>query len=174
MEILYCYWHPVVKNGTFTFLLTSSGNYPRMVKNYFTLLLTSSATVKNGNLLTQWSRMLLLLTSSGQEWTSFTSHCYYWHSSGSRMALSIDTLAITHWHLVVKNGYFTLLLTSSGQVWQFHLATDIQWSRMAISHYFRHLVVKNEISYCNWYLVVKNGYFNCYTSLLLTSSGQEW
>ena len=45
---------------------------------------------------------------------------------------------------MVKNGNFTLLLTSSGQEWQFHIATDVQWSRMAISH------------------------------LLLTSSGQEW
>ena len=29
------------------------------------------------------------------------------------------------WHLVVKNGNFTLLLTSSGQAWQFHFATDV-------------------------------------------------
>ena len=29
-----------------------------------------------------------------------------------------------YWHLVVKNGNFTLLLTSSGQEWQFHIATD--------------------------------------------------
>ena len=38
-----------------------------------------------------------------------------------------------------------------------HTATDISWSRMAISH-------------CYWYLVVKNGNF----TLLLMSSGQEW
>ena len=62
-----------------------------------------------------------------------------------------------YWHIVVKNGNFTLLLTSSGQEWQFHIATDILWSRMAISH-------------CYWHLVVKNGNF----TLLLTSSGQEW
>ena len=42
------------------------------------------------------------------------------------------------------NGNFTLLLTSSGQEWQFHITTDIKWSRMAIF------------------------------TLLLTSSGQEW
>ena len=55
-------------------------------------------------------------------------------------------MAISHCyqHQVVKNGNFTLLLTSSGQQWQFHIATDIQWSTMAIS------------------------------TLLLTSSGQEW
>ena len=36
-------------------------------------------------------------------------------------------MAISHccWHLVVKNGNFTLLLTSSGQEWQFHIATAI-------------------------------------------------
>ena len=55
------------------------------------------------------------------------------------------------------NDNFTLLLTSSGQEWQFHIATDIQWSTMAISH-------------CYCHLVVKNGNF----TLLLTSSGQEW
>ena len=46
---------------------------------------------------------------------------------------------------------------SSGQEWQFHIATNILWSRLAISH-------------CYWYLVVKDGNF----TLLLTSSGQEW
>ena len=68
-------------------------------------------------------------------------------------------MAISHcyWHLVVRNGNFTLLLTSSGQEWQFHIATDIYWSRMAFSHGY-------------WCLVVKNGNF----TLLLTSSGQEW
>ena len=54
-------------------------------------------------------------------------------------------------------GNFTLLLTCSGQEWQFHIATDILWSRMAISH-------------CYWHIVVKNGNF----TLLLTSCGQEW
>ena len=37
-----------------------------------------------------------------------------------------------YWHVVVKNGNFTSLLTSIAQEWQFHIATDIQWSRMAI------------------------------------------
>ena len=61
------------------------------------------------------------------------------------------------WHLVVKNGNFTFLLTSIGQEWQFHIPTDIHWSRMAISH-------------CYWHLVVRN----CYFTFLLTSIGQEW
>ena len=50
-----------------------------------------------------------------------------------------------------------MVLTSSGQEWQFHIATDVQWSGMAISH-------------CYWCPVVKNGKF----TLLMTSSGQEW
>ena len=74
--------------------------------------------VKNGN-------FTLLLTSFSQEMAHLT-HCY--------------------WHLVVKNGNFTLLLTSGGQEWQFHIATDILWSRMAISHCYWHLVVKT----ANW------------------------
>ena len=42
------------------------------------------------------------------------------------------------------HGNFILLLTVIGQEWQFHIATDIYWSRMAI------------------------------ITLLLASSGQEW
>ena len=45
-----------------------------------------------------------------------TANDIYW----SRMAISH-----CYWHLVVKNGNFTLLLTSSGHEWQFHIATDI-------------------------------------------------
>ena len=85
---------------------------------------------------------------------------------------------------MLKNGNFTLQLTSSGQEWQFHIATDIKWSRMAMSHCYCHLVVKNgnlyiatgikwsrmAMSHCYWHLVVKNGNF----TLLLTLSGQEW
>ena len=58
---------------------------------------------------------------------------------------------------MVKNGTYTLVLTSHGWEWQFHIATDIKWSRMAISH-------------CYWHQVVKNGNF----TFLLTSRGQEW
>ena len=56
----------------------------------------------------------------------------------------------------------TLLLTSSGQEWQYHIATDIWWSRMAI--YFTLLLMTSSG------LVVKNGKFTS----LLTSSGHEW
>ena len=82
---------------------------------------------------------------SGQEWQFLATHINIGNFTiptdilWSRMAISH-----CYWHLVVKNGNFTLLLTSSGQEWQFHIATDM--------------------------LVVKNGNF----TLLLTSSGQEW
>ena len=51
-------------------------------------------------------------------------------------------MAIWHcyWHLVVNNGNFILLLISSDQEWQFFIATDMQWSRLAISHSYWHLV----------------------------------
>ena len=89
-----------------------------------------------------------------------------------------------YWHKGVKNGNFTLLLTSSGQEWKFHIATDIKWSRMAISHCYSHLVVKNS----NFTLLLTSSdqewQFHIATDikwsrmaispLLLTSSGQEW
>ena len=128
--------------------------------------------VKNGN-------FTLLLTSSGLKWQfqrMAISHCY-WHLS--RMAIShcywhlvVKNGNIPHcyWHLVGKNGNFTMLLTSSGQEWQFHIVTDIYWSRMAISHCFWHLVVRMAILQCYWHLVIKNANY----TLLLISSGQEW
>ena len=63
----------------------------------------------------------------------------------------------SRWCTQISYQIYPLVLTSSGQEWQFHIASDIKWSRIAISH-------------CYWCLVVKNGNF----SLLLTSSGQEW
>ena len=38
-----------------------------------------------------------------------------------------SSMEISHcyWHLVVKNGNFTLLQTSTGQAWKYHIATDI-------------------------------------------------
>ena len=58
---------------------------------------------------------------------------------------------------MVKNGSFTLLLTSSGQEWQFHFATNVQWSQLAID-------IATDVQWS------RNGNF----TLLLTSSGQEW
>ena len=57
-------------------------------------------------------------------------------------------------HLVVKNGnwqIYPLVLMSSGHECQFHIATDISWSRMAIGRFA--------------------GRSN---PSVLTSSGQEW
>ena len=69
------------------------------------------------------------MTYSGQEWQF---HYCYWHlvvknGNFTLLLTSSDQEAISHcyWHLVVKNGNFTLLLTSSVQEWQFHIATDI-------------------------------------------------
>ena len=67
------------------------------------------------------------------------------------------TSSHVYWHVVANNGNFILLLTSSGPDWQFHISTDIWWSRMAISHLY-------------WHLVVQKGNFK----FLQTSSGQEW
>ena len=91
---------------------------------------------------------------------------------------------------MVKNGNFTLLLISSGQERQFHIATEIHWSRIAISHCYCQLLVKNgnftlllissgqerqfhnatdihwsrlAISHCYWYLVVKFGRWTFFT-----------
>ena len=51
----------------------------------------------------------------------------------------------------------TFLLTSIGQEWQFHITTDIYWSRMTISHGYS-------------YSIIQNGNL----TLLLTSNGHEW
>ena len=145
MAISHCYWHLVVKNGNFTLLLTSSS------QEWQFHIATDI----------YWSRMAIShcsLTSSGQEWQFHIATDIYW----SRMAISH-----CYWHLVVKNGNFTLLLiylvvkngnftlllTSSGQEWQFHIATDIYSSKIAISH-------------CYW---IKENF-----TLLLTSTCQEW
>ena len=55
------------------------------------------------------------------------------------------------------NGNFTLLLTSSGQECQYLIATDIQWTTMAISYLMTS-------SHQEWQFHIA----------LLTSSGQEW
>ena len=57
----------------------------------------------------------------------------------------------SYWHLLVKNGNFTLLLISSSQEWQIYIPTDIYWLRMAFSHCYWHLVVKNG----NWQIYLK-------------------
>ena len=58
----------------------------------------------------------MLLTSSGQQWQFHIATDIYWL-----------TMAFSHsyWHVVVKNGNFTLLLRSSGPELQLYIATDI-------------------------------------------------
>ena len=75
--------------------------------------------------------------------------------------IEFSGVAISHcyWHLVFKNGDFTLLLISRGQECQFHTATDILGSIMAIAH-------------CYWHLVVKHDNFTLLLTLLLKF--QSW
>ena len=68
MAILHCYWHLVVKNGNFTFLLTSIGQeweYHIATGILWSRIAISHCywhlVVKNGN-------FTLLLTWSGQQW----------------------------------------------------------------------------------------------------------
>ena len=154
MAISHFYWHPLAKNGNFTLLLTSSGPWMAIshccwhvvVKNNnFTLLLAS-----------MWSRMAIshcYWTSSGLIWQMATFFTWWTPQySGEIPWIPVQKnwpdeptladgpptcwMAISHchWHVVVKNGNFTLLLTSIGQEWEFHIAAGNLWSRMAISH----------------------------------------
>ena len=79
-------------------------------------------------------------------------------------------ISYCYWHLLVKNGNLILVLTSTSQEWQFHIATDIYWSRIAISHCYWYIVSRMAISHCYWHLGVKNGNL----TLILTSSHQKW
>ena len=77
-----------------------------------------------------------------------------------------------YWHLVVKNG-------------RFHIATDIWWSTVAISHCYWHLVVNSGmfhiatdiywLSMSNFELLLTfSGQVVAIFTLLLTSGGQQW
>ena len=75
---------------------------------------------------------------SGQEWqfhiatTSSGLAISYWQIKWSRMVIShcywhlvVKNGNFTlHWHQLVKNGNYTLFLTSSGQEWQFPILTS--------------------------------------------------
>ena len=116
-DLLPGYWHLVVQNGNCTLLLMSSGqeNNWLICQKIYPPVLTSSGP--------EWQLADLpadlpppVLTSSGQE-------CQFYIATDMRWSW----MAISHcyWHLVVKNGNFTLLLTWGGHEWQFHIATDI-------------------------------------------------
>ena len=146
MAISHCYWHLVVKNGNFTLLLTSSGQIWQMNLLGPKDPLGTRADVPCIPVQTTWQMNLLwpmdpnppvprqrcleyLYTILGR-WTYFAQ---WTPKVTEQKCLLIATdikwsrMAISHcyWHLVVKNGNFTLLLISSGQEWQFHTATDI-------------------------------------------------
>ena len=135
MAISHCYWHLVVKNGNFTLLQTSScqewqfhtlaNGPPKWIKNRW--LEYCYTKLGRQTFFGQWTQ--LVLTSSGQDVFKFGR---YTPRSAGRSTCH------QYWHLVVKNGNFTLLLTSSGQKcnfilqlissgqeWQFHIATHI-------------------------------------------------
>ena len=163
--LLHCYWHPV--GHEWQFHIATDVQWSGMVN--FTLLLMSIGQEWQFHIATdvQWSTngsFTLLLTCRGQEMAilhllltssevkngNFT--ICYWHLMQSRMAISPS-----YWHLaikngsfillltskVLKNGSFILLLTSRGQEWQFHIASDVQWSRLATLHCYRCPVIKN-------------------------------
>ena len=163
----------MVNNGNFTYptdiqwsrmeishmLLTSSGQIwhmnllqpmdpPYKSKDAFntsTQNLADEPTLADGPPVQEQTCLEYQYTKLGR-WTYFGQ----WTPQGNRtftllLTFSGQRMAISHcyWHLVVKNGNFTLLLTSSDQEWQSHNATDVYWSRMAFD-------------------------------IALTSSGQEW
>ena len=102
-----------------------------------------------------------------------------------------------YWHLVLKNGNFTLLLTSSGhewqfdmpltssgQEWQFDIATDIYCSRIAITllltssteEWQFHIAIdiywsRMTIWHCYWHLQVQNGNFTLLLTYLVVKNG---
>ena len=125
MAISHSYWHVVVRNGNFTLLLTCGQKWQ----------FNMSTDISWSMLLHVWFNFTLLLTCSGQEWQFHIATDMEW----SGMAISH-----CYWQLVVKNGNFTLLLTShSGQQWQFHiLLLTCSGQEMAISHCYWHVVVK--------------------------------
>ena len=175
------------QNGNFTFLLTSSGQEWQF--HMYTDILWSGMAISHlywhlvvkkaildcyWHIVFQNGNFTFLLTSIGQEWLFHMSTDIYW----SRMAISH-----CYWHLMVRNSNFTFILTFSGPQgyfrlqltysvpeWQFHIPTDIYWSRMAISHVYWHVVVQNG----NFTFILTSSGQQGYFRLLLTYSGQEW
>ena len=104
------YWHLVVKNGDFTFLLLElilADQVADLPPQYWHLV------VKNGNFTLLLLELILadqvadlppVVASSGQEWQFHiaTVKSSYWQIKWK--------IYPPYWHLVVKNGDFTLLL----------------------------------------------------------------
>ena len=176
MAISQFYWHLVVNNGNFTLLLISIGQEWQFLTTTYDIL---------------WSRLAIshfywnLVVKFGR-WTFFTwwTPQYQWRDTLNTSTKNLPDeptladgpptcwMAISHcyWHLVVKNGNFTLLLTSIGQEWEFHIAAGNLWSRMAIWHCYLHQAVKNG----NFTLLLtSHGQIGNFM-LLLTSCGWWW
>ena len=84
-------------------------------------------------------------------------------------------IAYCYWHLVVKNVNFTLLLTCSCQEWQFHIATDIKWSRMAIDRSTPQMHHGIHIMGCIWQtfcLLQEKVGISCYVSIIRVVNSQ--
>ena len=194
MAISHCYWHLVVKNGNFKLLLTSSGqecqfniatdiSWSRMAIShcywhcYWNFNHEASYlpdVICNIVVQAHFGRSSLQMQCSPQsdipppKYVRRIEQDEMWdevHQISSQLYppnlsdevtkircemkypemlsdippspnIDFSALAISHcyWHLIVKNGNFILLQTTSCQEWQFHIATDVLWSRMAISH----------------------------------------
>ena len=118
----------VVKNGDLTFLLLDL----ILADEVADLLadLPPPVVATGGQ---EWWFYISTVRAHIGRWSGRSTH-YYWLlvvKNGNFTLLLTSTGC--YWHLVVKNDNFTLLLMSSHQEWQYHIATDISWSRMAIS-----------------------------------------
>ena len=118
MKISHCYWHLVIKNGNFTFLLTSSNREWQIhiaTDIYWSRMAISHSywhlAMENGNL-------TLLLRSSGQEWHFHIATDIYW----SRMVISH-----CYWHLVVKNGNWQIYPRICWQIYPPNASWDIYY-----------------------------------------------
>ena len=98
-------------------------------------------------------------------------------------------MALSHcyWHLVGKNGNFTLLVTSSGQEWQFHMtnaspsesriddlntATPNLADKPTFANGPPKWIKIRWLEYC-YTKLGRQTYFGKWTQLVLTSSGQD-
>ena len=146
MAISHCYWHLVVNNGNFTLLLDI---YTRSKWQFHSTL----------NLADEPTLAARTPGISEQTWLDIPVH-KTWQMNLLWLLEPLVQEQRCLEYQYKKLGRWTYVRWWTPNVAEqrcLHTATDISWSRMAISH-------------CYWYLVVKNGNF----TLLLTSSGQEW
>ena len=150
--ISHFYWHLVVNNANFTFLLTSCG------QEWLFHMSTDIYSSRMAILYCYWHLVVQRMAISLWYWhvvVNNSNSTYLQTSRGPEWEFSDF-----YWHLVINNGNFILPLTSSGPAWQF-------------LHFYWHLVVNNgnfillqissgpegQISHFYWHLVVNNGNF---------------